>query len=158
MILSIKLTQKAVKNMLEIENKFSDYLKSIDLKMTPARLKILEKIHLSKAHISLEELLTWGKENNISRATLFRTLLHLTESGIVSKITYDNGKTYYECMCSKKINHIHLICQKCGNITEINTNFGEEIAKFICDERKHIYKSASFKIYTVCDKCNNTKG
>lgn len=148
MIVSIK------KNMTDIKQKFTEYLKSIGLKLTPARLKILEKIHESGEHIPLDELLSWGNNNDISRATLFRTLLYLTESGITSKIIYKNGKTYYECMCCKH-SHIHLMCQKCGNITEINTNFCEEMAKFICDERNHIYRNSSFKIYTICDKCRD---
>ena len=118
----------------ELVDKFKSALKNENMKFTPQRLSILEEIVESKEHRECEEIYLSLKNQgeNVSRATVYRTMDFLVENDFARKIDIGDGKSRYET----KINHPHhdhMICVDTGEIIEFVSpeieNIQDEIAK-----------------------------
>ena len=135
-------------------NKFKKALKKEGLKVTPQRIAVLEEVLNSSDHRISEDIYSAIKKNkvNVSRATVYRTLDILVQSGFARKMNLDGGGAKYE----NKINsphHDHLICNECDDIIEfVNDDIEriqDEIAqKFQFKLQKHIHQ-----LFGVCKKC-----
>lgn len=139
----------------ELIDKFKTALKSENLKFTPQRLSVLSEIVNNKEHRECEEiymaLRTAGI--NISRATVYRTMDILVVHNFARKIDIGDGRARYET----KINHPHhdhMICIKCGEITEFISDEIESLQDDICEQHgfkliRHIHQ-----LFGNCQKCN----
>lgn len=104
------------------KEELSELLKSKNLRVTKARLCVLEHlIEASEAmsHVLLVECLQ-SKGINLDSVTIYRTLHSLTETGIIHKITgvdrsfhYAFARTDHKNDHKKVSNHPHFTCQKC---------------------------------------------
>lgn len=87
---------------------------------TQSKNEIIDVLKLSNEALS-HEMIQSNLKNNIDRATIYRVLNKLCETGKVHKVVGDDGKLYF-AMCrnfgsEKKIqshNHIHFRCLNCG--------------------------------------------
>jgi Fur family transcriptional regulator, ferric uptake regulator len=139
----------------ELIDKFKTALKSENLKFTPQRLSVLSEIVNNKEHRECEEiymaLRTAGI--NVSRATVYRTMDILVAHNFARKIDIGDGRARYET----KINHPHhdhMICIKCGEITEFISDEIESLQDDICEQYgfkliRHIHQ-----LFGKCQKCN----
>lgn len=136
-------------------NDFKELLKKNNLKFTIQREVILETLYNSDEHLSPESLyhLIQSKypQLNTGIATIYRTLTLLEESDIVTSLSFGSQGKKYEL--GAKEHHDHMICTKCGLITEF---VDEEIEK----RQQTIAKNFNFKmtdhsmqIYGICSKC-----
>ncbi|EFV4797937.1 peroxide-responsive transcriptional repressor PerR, partial [Campylobacter coli] len=93
-------------------------LKKHELKATPQRLCVL-KILKRHEHPNIEELYEEIKKEypSISLATVYKNLNTLQEQGLVVEINVANQKTCYDIYEER---HIHIICNKCGNIEDMS--------------------------------------
>jgi len=98
---------------------FYDYLKKRDLKNTSERFLILDQIIKMQKHFEADSLLVQLKIKNkkISRATIYRTLELLVDSGLVKKNNFNAPHAFYEPV-SGLTRHDHFVCQDCGKIIE----------------------------------------
>ena len=71
----------------ELVDKFKSALKNENMKFTPQRLSILEEIVESKEHRECEEIYLSLKNQgeNVSRATVYRTMDFLVENDFARK-------------------------------------------------------------------------
>ena len=121
-----------------IEN-FKDLLYKEGLKMTAARLAVLENVLSNDLHRECEEIFNelTSKGVKISRATVYRTLDVLTKYEYVRKMDIGDGRIRYE----KKIgtsHHDHMICIDTGDIIEFHNQEIEDLQDVIA--KKHGYK------------------
>ena len=108
--------------MMPYKERLSHELKSNGLRVTKARLYVLELFHAtSKAlsHQDIEERLQ-SKGIDLDTVTIYRTLSSLTKADIIHKITGSDRSFHYAYVNSSKhtghINtssHPHFTCQKC---------------------------------------------
>jgi Fur family ferric uptake transcriptional regulator len=103
----------------KIQKQFKELLSRESLKMTSARLSVLDDILSSDEHRECEEIFTELKSKGIkiSRATTYRTLDFLVKYEYVRKLDIGDGKIRYE----KKLgnpHHDHMICIETGDIIE----------------------------------------
>ena len=103
----------------ELIEKFKVALKSENMKFTSQRLSILEAMVNNKNHRECEEIYLSLRNlgQNVSRATVYRTMDFLVAHNFIRKIDIGDGKARYET----KINHPHhdhMICIECGEIIE----------------------------------------
>src|SRR5690606_21333134 len=73
-------------------------------------------------HLSAEDVFMLVKEKfpEIGLATVYRTLELLTEMHVVEKLNFGDGVARYDLRTeSNKHHHHHLICVRCGSMTEI---------------------------------------
>ncbi|QQY08620.1 MAG: transcriptional repressor [Candidatus Xiphinematobacter sp.] len=102
------------------------FLESKGLRQTSQRNAIIRAAFSTSDHFSAEGLLRMAKEIDfsVSRATVYRTLPLLTESGLLRGLDLGNGVQYYDPNFIERPIHNHLICVDCNKITEfedINT-------------------------------------
>ena len=122
-----------------LKNEFKELLSKEGMKMTSARLAVLDDILSNNEHRECEEIFNTliEKEVKISRATTYRTLDVLVKYNYIRKLDIGDGKIRYE----KKIgnpHHDHMICIDTGDIIEFHN---EEIETLQCKIAKnHGYK------------------
>src|SRR5436309_11843083 len=82
---------------------FRRYLHDQKLKFTPERAMMLDavlrKTKLFEPEEMVEDLKALG--HRVSRATVYRTLNHLQDAGIVKQVFFDNRQSYYEVIVGR---------------------------------------------------------
>ena len=123
----------------KIEEQFRKLLSKESLKMTSARLEILDNMLSSDDHRECEEIFNElsSKGVKVSRATTYRTLDFLVKYEYIRKLDIGDGKIRYE----KKIgnpHHDHMICIETGDIIEFHNGLIEKLQDEIAE--KHGYQ------------------
>jgi Fur family ferric uptake transcriptional regulator len=133
---------------------FLDYLRSANLRVTPERFEVLETISSTSTHFDADELfvILKGKGSKVSRATVYNTLELLHDSGLVSKYRFHENHSRYEKAFDRPP-HEHLICLKCGGITEFVSDRLTEIQNQVCRDFDFEPKSSSLQVVGICAGC-----
>ena len=110
------------------KQRFLEFLARKNLRMTSQRQAIIETVFSTEEHFTAEQLLDWsrGRDPSVSRATVYRTLPLLTESGLVREMDFGKDYKFYDPNYADHPNHSHIICQDCEKIVEFES---EKIAK-----------------------------
>src|SRR5205823_3524259 len=95
-------------------------LKAFDLKVTPARLTILQYMEKEHRPLDVSEILLYLQQSHkdIDQATVYRILDKFYKSTLVTRLEFQEGKFRYEIQ--HKNDHHHLICESCGKIEDIS--------------------------------------
>jgi Fur family ferric uptake transcriptional regulator len=106
------------------------YLKAHDLKLTKQRRQTLDTVLGLHSHFTAEELLErlQQKGTPVSKATVYRTLSLLVESGHLETRDFGRGALLYEHVHGHS-HHDHIVCLDCGRIVEFRNSQIEEIQK-----------------------------
>ena len=126
----------------------ADYLKTHDFKLTNQRLKIVESIFNMREHFTADDLYDRlrGKGENVSKATVYRTLSILAQGGIVSAQDFGQGPLYYEPALGQK-DHYHLICTETGKVVEFRNADVDKILAKVAKTRGFSVQSVSVRIF-----------
>jgi len=134
---------------------FKSILKKNALKFTIQREVILETLYNSDEHLTPESLhhLIQEKFSELKTgiATVYRTLSLLEDSNMVTSLSFGAQGKKYEL--GAKEHHDHLICTKCGSITEFVDEQIETRQHTIADELGFKMKDHSMQIYGLCKNC-----
>ena len=137
-------------------------LKKTGFKITPQRRAIIEVLLNNESyHLSSEEIYDKVRETcpEIGLATVYRTVRILDEIDVISKLNLDEGCIRYELKLGedKGHNHHHLICKKCGKITEVKDDLLDSIEKEIEEEYGFGIIDHDLKFYGYCKECGHDK-
>ena len=129
-------------------------LKDNGLKVTGPRLKILELFEAQpEPHMSAEDvyrrLLDEGVE--IGVATIYRVLTQFEQANILLRHHFETGKAVYEL--NRGGHHDHLVCIKCGKVTEFCSEEIEKLQKKIADDNGYRIVDHALYMYGVCSEC-----
>ena len=140
--------------MIHAMQVFAEYLNSKDLKLTKEREAVLKEIFLHPGHLEAEELAhkLRKKRKRASRATIYRTLDLLVESGIVRKVDLGHGHSHYELELDHP-HHEHMICLGCGKVIEFPDKEIERFCKKQCEQNQFKPTSHYFQIFGYCNNC-----
>ncbi len=121
-------------------------LKKAGLKVTLPRLKILEVLQEPDCHhVSAEDLykklIDMGEE--IGLATVYRVLNQFDDAGIVTRHSFEGGKSVFEL--TQQQHHDHLICLDCGRVIEFSDDNIERLQREIAE--KHNIKLTNHSLY-----------
>lgn len=136
------------------KEKFIQFLEQKNLRITAQRRAIVDTVFSTEEHFTAEQLLEWSRkrDNSVSRATVYRTLPLLTESGLLREMDFGKDYKFYDPNYAEHPNHNHIICQDCEKIVEFES---EKIVK-IEDEISHRLgfspKSHRLQITASCDE------
>jgi Fur family transcriptional regulator, ferric uptake regulator len=137
---------------------FRRYLHQEKLKFTPERAMILDAV-LRKEGLFEPEGLIDGLKNlghKVSRATVYRTLSHLQDAGILKQVFFDNKQSYYEVIAGRQTND-YLICVTTGKVIEFNSDKLKKLRDEICKEHGFEPLSHRFQIFGVCPEAQTAK-
>ena len=133
---------------------FSAWLASKRLRVTGERMAVLEEVMRAPGHIDIDYLQERFRrlKRPVSRATIYRTLSHLVESGLVQRITTGEGQARYEPMLGRA-HHDHMICLGCGEIIEFTNGEIERLQDWVCRKKKFSIVSHTLQIRGFCERC-----
>jgi Fur family transcriptional regulator, ferric uptake regulator len=125
------------------KEKFRRFLAEKNLRITSQREAIIETVFNTEEHFTAEQLLAWSRERDksVSRATVYRTLPLLTESGLVREMDFGKDYKFYDPNYADHPNHNHIICQDCEKIVEFES-------EKICRIEDEITSKLGFSIKT----------
>ena len=144
--------------MQEHEKVFQNYLATKGLKLTRSRQLILNTVFEMHEHFDVEAL--YDRIRNItleiSRATVYRCIPLLKESGLIQQSMRNSSRDSFEHILGHP-RHIHWICSKCGTVVE--TDY-EELAAVLNRNAKRLKFAIcepKLNVYGVCWKCHSSE-
>ena len=134
--------------MAPICSVFRRFLKSKGLKYTPERAAILDAIIDRDEVFEVEEILLQmtGSDARVSKATIYRTIILLTEAGIITQALFDSKQSHYRLIYGREPQD-QMVCMRTGKLVEFTNQEVIELRNRICKElgwnpighRMHIY-------------------
>jgi len=133
---------------------FRQFLKGKQLKVTPEREAILRLVFGTHEHFDAEELLldARGTGQRVSKATIYRTLDLLVESGLLTKHIFNGRHSRYEHIYGHK-NHEHMFCVSCHRIFEFTVPDLDRIQDEIAVRFNFRPLERSLQISGYCSRC-----
>src|SRR3978361_890096 len=106
------------------KERFMHFLGHKNLRITSQRQAIVDTVFSTDKHFTAEQLLEWSRQRDksVSRATVYRTLPLLTESGLVREMDFGKDYKFYDPNYADHPNHNHIICQDCEKIVEFESD------------------------------------
>jgi Fur family ferric uptake transcriptional regulator len=141
------------------EEFFTTYLEGRGLVITPQRLAVLREAMSTGGHFEADELhhrlRAAGKST--SKATVYRTLELLVDSGVVRQVTLDERRSHYEAAVGRR-HHDHLICIRCGRVIEFSSPELEDMQEKICRQHRFSALGHRMRIMGMCGNCSPRAG
>lgn len=136
---------------------FRRYLHEQKLKFTPERAMILDAVLRKEGLFDPEQLLEDLKRlgHKVSRATVYRTLSHLQDAGILKQVFFDNKQSYYEVIAGRQT-HDYLICVQTGQVIEFNSDKLRRLRDEICEQHGYDPLSHRFQIFGISPEARAT--
>ena len=140
-------------------NKFRAYIKAEGLRKTPERETIIEEIFSIHDHFDVDELFLRlrNKRKRISKASLYRTIPLLIESGLIREVYFEDGHLHYEPIYGHK-HHCHLRCTTCGKIIEFTDAAAAKIQERIGKKYGFVVTTHRFELLGYCPQCAQGDG
>jgi Fur family ferric uptake transcriptional regulator len=137
----------------EVEAFFS-HLRRKEFKATPQRMRIAETVFATHRHFTADELYKMVKKREplVGRVTVYRTLSHLVEAGMVEELSMEKGVSTYEHTAGHS-HHDHLVCLNCHKVEELRSESLERAKRQEAESRGYQVESHSLKIYGLCPDC-----
>lgn len=140
------------------KERLSEFIKAEGLKSTRQRDIITAEFLKTEGHVTAEEFYRQinKKHKNIGSTTVYRTLKLLAKSGLAAEQVFADNLTRYEPLSDEE-HHDHLICQKCGSITEFEDSKLENMQIKIADELGFEIITHKMEFYGYCSNCRDKK-
>jgi Fur family transcriptional regulator, ferric uptake regulator len=140
------------------KNEFFSFIKDHGFKYTHERNAVLEAITSFKGHFNADELCDRLRERgeNISRATVYRSIPLLVKSGIIKETVRSIEKTSYEAVLGRE-HHDHLVCVQCGKLIEFKNDDIERLQNEVCKLYGFEPEDHLMSIRGYCEKCRKKK-
>lgn len=135
-------------------DRFRRWLKERRLPVTRQRDMVARAVFAGGEHLSVEGIQRRLREqgDKVGTATVYRSLDMLVESGLVRAHDFGEGFQRYEAISSTG-EHGHLVCSRCGSVTEFSTERVERILPIIADENGFQHQRHRIEIHGLCQKC-----
>ncbi|MBN2534578.1 MAG: transcriptional repressor [Spirochaetales bacterium] len=144
--------------METLEKIFIDFIKKKGLRYTPERKTVLEGILSIGSHFDADILYDFlkNKREDLSMATIYRSIPLFIESGILKKSPRSRGREQYELIYGHD-HHDHLICLSCGKIIEFKHEIIEKLQNEVCIHYNFQLIDHSLSIRGYCRDCRTKK-
>ena len=128
-------------------------LKSIGLKATLPRLKILEIFQRGRErHMTAEDVYRelLADRQDIGLATVYRVLTQFEQAGLLTRSNFEAGKAIFEL--NEGSHHDHLVCLQCGRVEEFFDAEIEARQQAIARERGFSLRDHALALYGNCTR------
>jgi Fur family ferric uptake transcriptional regulator len=136
------------------KEKFMNFLAGRNLRITAQREAIVDTVFSTEEHFTAEQLLEWSRsrDRSISRATVYRTLPLLTESGLVREMDFGKDYKFYDPNYADHPNHNHIICNDCDKIVEFESDKIAQLEDEISHKLGFSVKTQRLQITGSCEE------
>lgn len=132
-------------------NKFTTILKEHRVSITTARKAIFETLLEAEEPLKNGEIAR--RTPSVDRASVYRTLELFNELGLTETII--RGWTPLTELAEPfKAHHHHLICERCGNVIEIENETLEDVLQLVASRHQFILKKHTVELSGVCSSCS----
>ncbi len=131
---------------------FSDFLGSKGLRMTGQRKGVFEALFKQNGHFTAEQLLKDAQnlDDTVSRATVYRCLPLMVESGIIRKIDVGQENKFYALNGSSETFKAQVICSDCDRIHDVDAPFMEWYGKTVSEKLGLEVKDQRLQVQAEC--------
>ncbi len=126
-----------------------DILEGRGYRSTAPRQAIVQALAGKSEGFTAEEIV--GDLPGVGRATVFRTLKLLTETGVVCKLNLADGAPRYSLAHDE--HHHHTVCVKCGNVGEFRAATMERVMRALPDDIPGKVVGHRIELYIACNRC-----
>ena len=137
--------------------KLKERIKDKKYKLTTQRQTILQAfIDADENRLSAEDVYVLVKEvaPDIGLATIYRTLDLFTELDLLKRLDFGDGRNRYELNDEEFAHfHHHLICVKCGKVSEFEDDMLETLESIIAKKLNFRTIDHQLKVYGYCSDC-----
>ncbi|HEY5914619.1 MAG TPA: transcriptional repressor [Verrucomicrobiae bacterium] len=136
------------------KRRFMDFLQGKNLRLTAQRRAIIETVFGTRQHFTADQLLVWSRQRDksVSRATVYRTLPLLTESGLVHEMDFGREYKFYDPNYAEHPRHNHIICQDCQKIIEFDSDKLERLEAEISERLGFSVTTHRLQISASCEE------
>src|SRR5438309_9478246 len=136
------------------KSRFREFLAQKSLRLTAQRQAIMDTVFGTHQHFTAEQLLAWSRQRDrsVSRATVYRTLPLLTESGLVREMDFGKDHKFYDPNYAEHPRHNHIICQDCERIVEFDSKKIEKLENEISQRLGFALKDHRLQITATCEQ------
>lgn len=133
---------------------FKEFLEKKGLKFTKERAVILKEVFSYHGHFDPDELLIKMRKKGlrVSKASIYRTLPLLLESGLIEEVEKIDKHAHYEHTFGHG-HHDHMICMKCGKVIELFSDGLERLQEELCKKENFKGIRHVMEIRGYCKKC-----
>lgn len=100
------------------------HLETSGLRKTPGRLAVLAILESTHDVISIQDIYDALKKKMKGKrpdwATIFRTVTHFEDAGIIDSCELGDGVKRYELKHDEHGHHHHIICTECGRVDHLD--------------------------------------
>src|SRR5213083_261061 len=134
------------------KEKFVAFLEQKNLRITAQRRVIIDTVFSTEEHFTAEQLLEWSRhrDESVSRATVYRTLPLLTESGLVREMDFGKDYKFYDPNYAEHPHHNHIICEDCDKIVEFESEKLKQIESEITRRLGFAVRAHRLQITATC--------
>jgi Fe2+ or Zn2+ uptake regulation protein len=120
--------------------------------LTPQRRVVLEVIRSNMGHLTANEIFEEARRrlSTISYATVYNSLRHLKNAGLVAELNFGNGASRYDRETSR---HDHAICSRCGTLVDLDIPATVELMRSAAQQADFQAESIHLTLTGVCAGC-----
>ena len=129
---------------------FRLYLRRQKLKFTPERAAVLDVMLRQSGLFDAETVADQLKEQGHrgSRATVYRTLVHLQEAGLLRQVNFGGGQAFYESLVGQAT-HDYLVDLETGEVVSFSSEQLTKLRDLIAEQLGFVPVSHQFHIYAT---------
>lgn len=113
---------------------------------------VLEAVNKLKCHATADEIYSMLAKDHptLSRATVYRNLQRLCESGEIRRIEVPEGA---DCFDHVAANHYHVKCTSCGRVFDVDMDYMKDLEKSIRDTHGFVFTGHDIVFKGICPEC-----
>ncbi len=122
------------------------------MRYSKQRELVLQTVLDNKIHPNAEFIYSTLKEEHpeLSLGTVYRNLNSLVKNNMLKKISIPNGS---DCFDGTIAEHQHLVCTKCGKVTDICISELEKIRNSVYNKTGFNIDCSSLALEGICKEC-----
>lgn len=124
-------------------------------RQTIQRSLVLKAVNKLQCHATADEIYEEiiKEHPNVSRATVYRNLNLLSETGHIRKIEIPGGADCFDHLCH---DHCHVKCEKCGRIFDVDMEYVTGLEKNIRNDRGFSFTGYDIIFRGICPNCQKS--
>ena len=136
----------------EAETELAGVLRAKGLRMTAQRQLVLEAVR-ALGHATPEQIheRIRGQVEGVNITTVYRTLDLLEELQLVSHTHLSHGAPTYHLSGDR--GHAHLVCHRCGRITEVDPSLFANAREEVADNCGFVMDIGHVAVFGTCAEC-----
>ena len=140
--------------MEEVIELFRSFVTDKNLRNTPEREEIVKEIFSEREHFDVDELYLRlrQKGSRVSKASIYRNLPLIIESGLIREVWHEDGHMHYEPLYGVS-HHCHLRCINCGEVIEFVAKEIEGIERRLAEDYDFEIMDHRLNVVGYCSKC-----